>query len=361
MPIFGKVVQSTPHKRAAHKSRLEDVPKAIFGKVTPKQWSKHLSGLPVTLCGGVWQIGWKSTNQALQRMAPARRYPVLVAFLQQALLHHTDVVVELFDQCVWGCHSEAEHELEEFRKAVARSTNEKLTLFRELGKVLLDDDIADPDVRTVSFERVPKKVLHEAIDETQGLIRPRPDDAIDFFGKRYSYLRQFVPLLLQTLTLRAQGPDDTVLRAVEVIRDLDCVPTRRPVPKGAPMALVTDAWRPYIRDPDGEISRRYYELCTLWSLRSALRAGTVWVGHSRRDTDPATYLIPPAEWPRWRPEVVRQTGTPSQGLARLEAREAELDSAIAQVERLVGRKDSHVRIEEDRLVLSPRSEEHTSE
>jgi len=119
------------------------------------------------------------------------------------------------------------------------------------------------------------------------------------------------------------------------------------------MALVTDAWRPYMREPDGTISRRYYELCTLWNLRSALRAGNVWVGHSRRYTDPATYLIPPAEWPRWRPEVVRQTGTPSQGLARLEAREAELDSAIAEVERLVGRTDSHVRIEEDRLVLSP--------
>ena len=106
-------------------------------------------------------------------------------------------------------------------------------------------------------------------------------DAIDFFGKRYSYLRQFVPLLLQTLTLRAQGPDDTVLRAVEVIRDLDRVPTRRPVPKDAPMALVTDAWRPYIREPDGDISRRYYELCTLWHLRSALRSGRVWVEHSR--------------------------------------------------------------------------------
>jgi TnpA family transposase len=46
------------------------------------------------------QIGWKSTNQHLQRMPPLRRYPVLVAFLQQALLHHTDVVVELFDQCL---------------------------------------------------------------------------------------------------------------------------------------------------------------------------------------------------------------------------------------------------------------------
>ena len=114
------------------------------------------------------QIGWKSTNQHLQRMPPLRRYPVLVAFLQQALLHHTDVAVELFDQCVWGCYSEAQHELEEFRKAMARSTNDKLKLFRELGDVLLDDAIEDPDVRAVSFERVPKKVLQDAIEETQG-------------------------------------------------------------------------------------------------------------------------------------------------------------------------------------------------
>jgi hypothetical protein len=159
--------------------------------------------------------------------------------------------------------------LEEFRTAIARSTNEKLKLLRELGHVLLDDEIEDPDVRAISFERVPKKVLQEALAETQGLIRPRPDDAIDFFGKRYSYLRQCVPLLLHTLTLRAQGPDNTVLRAVEVLRDLDRMPTRRPGPKDAPLALVTEAWRPYIREPDGEISRRYYELCTLWHLRSA--------------------------------------------------------------------------------------------
>jgi TnpA family transposase len=191
------------------------------------------------------------------------------------------------------------------------------------------------------------------VEETAKLIRPRQDEAIDFFGTRYSTIRQFAPVFLQTLTFHVQGPDDTVLRAIEVLRTLDRAPTRRPVPTEAPMALGTDAWRPYIREQDGTISRRYYELCTLWALRSALRAGNIWVAHSRRYTNPETYLIPPAEWPRWRLEVVRQTGTPSQGLARLEAREAELDSAIAQVERLVGRKDSHVRLEEDRLVLAP--------
>jgi TnpA family transposase len=299
------------------------------------------------------QIGWKSTNQHLQRMPPVRRYPVLLAFLHQALLHHTDVAVELYDQCLWGCYTEAKQELDDFRQAIARSTNEKLRLFRELGQVLLDPTVAAGDVRRVSFERVPENVLRTAVEETHELIRPRPDEAIDFFGKRYSYLRQFVPAFLQTLTFHAQGPDDTVLQAVAVLRELDQTPTRRPVPHTAPMTLVTDAWRPYIREPNGELSRRYYELCTLWQLRSALRSGSVWVEHSRRYANPDTYLIPPAEWPSRRPEVTRQTGTPSDGRKRLDEREAELDVAMGQVEQLLAENDGPVRIEDDELVLSP--------
>jgi Domain of unknown function (DUF4158) len=277
----------------------------------------NLAGLNPNRVKWLAQLGWKAPTPQLQRMDPQRRYPILVAFLQQALLHHTDVAVELYDQCLWEYHSAAQKELKELRQTLARSTNEKLRLFRELGQGLLDTAIDDTAVRAVSFARVPEAVLRTAIEETAGLIRPRQDDAIDFFGTRYSTIRQFAPAFLQTLTLHAQGPDNPVLPAVEVLRALDQVPTRRPVPTEAPMALVTDAWRPYIREQDGTISRRYYELCTLWSLRSALRAGNIWVAHSRRYTNPDTYLIPPQEWPRWRPEVVRQTGTPSPGTGTL--------------------------------------------
>jgi hypothetical protein len=143
-----------------------------------------------------------------------------------------------------------------------------------------------------------------------------------------------------------------VRRALEVIRTLDRATTRRPLPREAPMGLVTDAWRPYIREQDGAISRRYYELCTLWSLRSALRAGHIWGAHSRLYANPDTYLIPPAEWPCWRPEGIRQTGIPSDGATRLTEREAELERAMADVEQLLARKDSHLRVEKDQIVLS---------
>ena len=39
------------------------------------------------------QLGWKAPVPQLQRMDPARRYPILVAFLAQALAHHIDVAI----------------------------------------------------------------------------------------------------------------------------------------------------------------------------------------------------------------------------------------------------------------------------
>ena len=72
---------------------------------------------------------------------------------------------------------------------------------------------------------------------------------------------------------------------------------------------------------------------------------------SRRYANPDTYLIPPADWPRWRPEVIQQTGTPGDGETRLAEREAELERAMADVERLLARKDSHLRVEKDAIGL----------
>ena len=228
------------------------------------------------------QVGWRSTPQQFQRMPSVRRYPMLLAVLHQALHHHTDIVVELADQCLWASYTDARQELEAFRKTSARATNDTLVLFQALGKVLLDTAVDDRAVRAVSFAQVPEATLRAAVEETAGLIRPRPDAAIDFFGKRYSSFRQFVPPWLQTLTFHAQDPVEPVLQAIETIRTLDAAPTPRPVPKEASLAIVTDPWRPYIREAGGAISRRYYELCTLWQLRSALRAGDIWVAHSRR-------------------------------------------------------------------------------
>ena len=299
------------------------------------------------------QIGRKATNQSLQRTPIRRRYPILIAFLKQALLMLTDEVVEMFDQCLWDCHTDAKKDLEEFQHRMASATNEKLRLFRNLGQVLLDPTVEDVAVRAVSFQRVPADLLRTALEETDRLIRPRSDAYVDYFGNRYSYVRQFAPIFLQRLTFRSSRGDEALLKAIDLLCALDANKSRQPVPASAPLSFVPAAWRAYVIDGRGTISRRYYELCTLWMLRQALRAGNIWVEHSRRYADPETYLIPPEEWPARRPEVCELTGTPADGEKRLAERETELGRLLARVERRLSQRNSPVRLENGQLILSP--------
>jgi hypothetical protein len=74
-------------------------------------------------------IGRRSTNQALQRTPPERCYPILLAFLAQATEEVTDEIVNLFDRALTNSYARARRELDEFRRTVARSTNEKVSCF----------------------------------------------------------------------------------------------------------------------------------------------------------------------------------------------------------------------------------------
>jgi hypothetical protein len=78
-----------------------------------------------------------------------------------------------------------------------------------------------------------------------------------------------------------------LLEAVRLLQHLNSL-RRRTVPPEAPTTFVPRKWRPYVVAPDGRIDRHYYELCALWELRGALRAGNVWVANSRRYAAPET-------------------------------------------------------------------------
>jgi hypothetical protein len=105
-------------------------------------------------------------------------------------------------------------------------------------------------------------------------------------------------------------------------------------------------------DPDGCIDRHYYDLCTLWELRGALRAGDVWVTSSRRYANPETYLIPKDRWPTLRAEICQQLHVPEDGALRLEQRGRELAELLPRVDRLVTRHGK-VRIDKGHVVLPP--------
>ena len=77
--------------------------------------------------------------------------------------------------------------------------------------------------------------------------------------------------------------------------------TRRWLPALSPSRFVDQQWRAHVVDvARGRLDRRAYELCAAYELRSALRAGRVWVPGSHRHADPASYLLPAEQWQQTR-------------------------------------------------------------
>src|SRR4030095_1798715 len=219
--------------------------------------------------------------QALQRAPAERRYPLLIAFLSQALADVTDEVIEMFDRCLADAYARAGQDLEDFRKAMAHAMNETASLFRERARAFLDPAMGDPNLRSTIYQRITPTVLRRAAAESDRIVRPLDDNYFDFFETRYGYLRQFTPAFLAAFTFHSNQSPAPLLEAVEQLQQLNST-HRRVVPKEAPTDFVTIKWRPYVVNPDGQIDRHYYELCTLWELRGDLRAGNVWVPRTRR-------------------------------------------------------------------------------
>jgi TnpA family transposase len=207
-------------------------------------------------------IAKRSTNQAMQRMPEERRYPIILAYLNQSLIDITDETIEIFDHCLWDCYNGAKNDLEAFKKEVYKSSNEKVRVLGEVGKLVLDPDIKDQELRESIFTYLPQGKLQSVIEECAKIVRPSNDKYYDFLSTRYSYLRQFVPKFLSGFEFHSNIADDPLSKAVTVLRTLNNSKQRK-LPDSAPLEFITDDWLRYVVGSDGKLNRRFYELCVL--------------------------------------------------------------------------------------------------
>jgi TnpA family transposase len=191
------------------------------------------------------------------------------------------------------------------------------------------------------------------------LIRPQDNTHYDFLLSSYKMIRSFSPKLLETLTFHSNVASAPLLMALATLREFN-KKSKRQFSNHATLAFVPPKWMNYVLEDNGSINRYYYELAALWELRSALRAGNVWVEGSRRYGELESYLIPQSEWAKLRPEVCQQTGTPRDGTKRLKELGDELETSLTSLEELLKKagtepEKTKIRIEEGKFVLTPLS------
>ncbi|MGV2831766.1 hypothetical protein [Myxosarcina sp. GI1(2024)] len=297
------------------------------------------------------KLGKKSPTQALSRTSEPRRYSILIAFCSQICTEIIDETIDLYISTLANTYARSKKDRDLFQRQIAQSLNQKIKLLNKIGQVILNEEIQDEQLRTQIYNQVTPEELSKAITECKSLIRPHADDYFDFFALRYSYLRQFVSAFLAAFSFRANLTDDSLIEAIKIIRHLD-TNGKRKVPDHASLKFVPQRWSEYVIDREGKIVRKYYELCLLWELRTALRSGNIWIINSCRYANPESYLIPKNQWTKLKLEVCQQIQVSEGANHTIELKKQELSRLLFQFDATF-QDNEQVRIEKDRLVVSP--------
>lgn len=292
-----------------------------------------LSVLPAERARSLAATGCRSSAQMLARRDPARRYPILVTLAAATAIDVRDEVVQLFDQAVSGRESHARHRLAETLAGRAVAAEDRLGLLDEILPVLLDPIVPDEAVGAILRGLGSARIRQAHATAAPRL--PRDHGHLGMLNDSFSYLRRFVPHVLDAVTFDSEQSSRDLITALEILKDLYADGARN-VPDGAPASFVPARWRGYLDAADTEGNaiayRHYWELCVLYGIRDGLRSGDVYVPGSRRYANPMSYLIPRPQWDLQRGEFCHLVGKPASGRAALAHAAEELDAALGDLD-----------------------------
>ena len=253
----------------------------------------------------------KASADRMRELAPTRRRATLICFLWQSYRDAVDQSVDMFDKLLTRAHTQAQQDIDERLRRQRQAIQTSLAALKSLGRVLLDESIADGDLRAALFDQVPKRQLAAYIEETEQWVSGRSSHPFHGVTKRYGNLRKFAPAILQALqfvqdTGDSQGP---CLRALQTLKDLNAK-GRRKLPEGVQTSFVPRRLRPFV-EVNGEIDRRAWECALLLRLRDEIRSGNVSVNHSKRFGRLDDFFIGTDQWAASRADFFRRASLPA--------------------------------------------------
>lgn len=194
--------------------------------------------------------------------------------------------------------------------------------------------------------------------------------------------------LAPTAPAQSEPTSPTLVSAQEMVteekKEKEKVIPLAPVPANAPQSFIDEKWRPYIfrslpyqpveeeeavgqNQPQGEavprsnesgkgkrklknkavsqmLDRKFYELCVLWELRQAVRAGNIWVEGSRRYGRLENSLIDKERWHKEKKALCELFGISLDGASKLAEKEQELRTWAVEVEKVLSLNQAQQRL-----------------
>lgn len=246
----------------------------------------------------------------LRGMPAPQRYTVLVCFLTQTYQDTLDQLVGMYDKLITGTYRRAQHDLDEDLKRQRMTLRDTLMSFRTMAYALLDEDLPPEAIRSAVFHDLSRDRLHLQLQKAETWLTGDTRDVFPLVMRRYGYLRQFVPSLLDHLPVHLEDTGSPeLLDALAILRDLNASGQRK-LPETTPLNSIPKRLRPFVGS-SGNLDRRAYECAVLTALRDEIKRGNVWIQGSKRFGKLDDFFLPEPSWAVRRRDFFQKAGLPA--------------------------------------------------
>ncbi|MDQ1327173.1 MAG: hypothetical protein QG641_453, partial [Candidatus Poribacteria bacterium] len=264
------------------------------------------------------EIAKSYKSNELYELVPETRHPILLCFVYSRIKEVTDNILELLFRIWSRITKNAEIVQNEYvlKRDEARRKNEDLSeLFLEIiVESRSKDEIMDRIFGIYSYEE-----YKSLLDMVRRFKMPKKDKYFEALSNQYSHIRRFIPLIWENLVFMSNTNDDTLIQAIEYLKEnLDSSIPELPV-EDAPVDFVPDDWdkQVFTRQRSTRkvlsISKSMYELCIIDQLIDKIIAGDVYVMDSQYYSSLEEYLIPLDEFLSKRDYYIQKLRLPETG------------------------------------------------
>jgi TnpA family transposase len=277
-----------------------------------------LTQIPPSRIKALSRIALTVRAQTIEKMPFERKMATLLAFAKEIEATAQDEILDVLEGLVKELLAKSARDGKKERLRTLKDLDKAALLLSQVCSLLLEADDENVPVRETVFEQVPEQTLAEAIAKVEALARPADDQYYPEVLARWRTVRQFLPLLLETVDFQATKSGRSILAAVQFLTSIEG--KQKPKMDNAPQSMITKGWSRWVNLPAGDIDRRAYTFCVLEQLMAGLRRRDLFVSPSVRWSNPQDKLLQGSDWEAARLQVCRTLNLapkPEQELTKL--------------------------------------------